>query len=558
MHAQIQSPSPGANLSLSNVNASTARTNLGLGTAATQNTGTSANNIPQFDSSDHLVGKWIPIFESEASIEATILDAGEVAIGSDSYRVHIGDGVTLGGQDQLLNLQTGIQYTKADSSTFGIHTTSSSTTGSPISISPNAATEGVGPSLQLRAGGAGTLTGANNVGGVGTFTGGAGTGNARGGANNILGGPGGGSGGQGGDLNLNGGISGGGGLGAVNVGTFSSSTFRMLSSNGSFGAFGGTPRTQQSGDLLSALGTTSGYSLISNPTISFSDLSGNITVSQMSGGTGASLSTYWRGDQTWAALPTIPTIAITSGMIKGNGSGNAVAATADTDYQSPLALTTTGTSGAATFSGHTLNVPTYANTTYTGGTGLTLTGTTFSVNASQSISTLSNLTSNGLVKTSGGTGALSIATAGTDYPGLASANTFTGKQSFDAVIIIPVALTDGTTIATDASLGSYFSVTLGGNRTLSNPTNASDGEKIMWAIKQDATGSRTLALGTNFTFGTDLTAISMSTTASVTDYLTVIYDATSGHFRVVSFLRGYTMLDINCDDVCGRIGFGAA
>jgi len=104
-------------------------------------------------------------------------------------------------------------------------------------------------------------------------------------------------------------------------------------------------------------------------------------------------------------------------------------------YQKTITLTTTGTGGAATFSGNTLNIPNYANTTYTAGTGLTLTGTAFSVNASQSISTLSNLTSNGIIKTSGGTGALSIATAGTDYQapitltttGSSGAATFSGN-----------------------------------------------------------------------------------------------------------------------------------
>jgi len=48
-------------------------------------------------------------------------------------------------------------------------------------------------------------------------------------------------------------------------------------------------------------------------------------------------------------------------------------------------------------------------------TGLTRSTNTITVNTSQNISTLSNLTSNGLIKTSGGTGALSVATAGTDY-----------------------------------------------------------------------------------------------------------------------------------------------
>lgn len=45
---------------------------------------------------------------------------------------------------------------------------------------------------------------------------------------------------------------------------------------------------------------------------------------------------------------------------------------------------------------------------YTFSTGLTNTSGTITINASQSISTLSNLTGNGFVKTSGGTGALSI------------------------------------------------------------------------------------------------------------------------------------------------------
>lgn len=76
--------------------------------------------------------------------------------------------------------------------------------------------------------------------------------------------------------------------------------------------------------------------------------------------------------------------------------------------QGTITLTTTGTSGAATFSGGTLNIPNYANTTYSAGTGLTLTGTTFSVNTSQNISTLSNLTVAGFVQTTSG-GVLSSA-----------------------------------------------------------------------------------------------------------------------------------------------------
>jgi len=56
--------------------------------------------------------------------------------------------------------------------------------------------------------------------------------------------------------------------------------------------------------------------------------------------------------------------ATLTGILKGNGTSAFSAATAGTDYQAPITLTTTGTSGAATFVGNTLNIP-----QYTGGGG---------------------------------------------------------------------------------------------------------------------------------------------------------------------------------------------
>ena len=61
-----------------------------------------------------------------------------------------------------------------------------------------------------------------------------------------------------------------------------------------------------------------------------------------------------------------------------------------------------------------------------------------------------------------------------------------------------VALSDGANIATDCSAGTVFTITLGGNRTLDNPTNKIIGQKYTWVITQDGTGSRTLAFGTDF------------------------------------------------------------
>lgn len=63
-----------------------------------------------------------------------------------------------------------------------------------------------------------------------------------------------------------------------------------------------------------------------------------------------------------------------------------------------------------------------------------------------------------------------------------------------------VALVDGATITPDFNTGINFGVTLGGNRTLANPTNAKSGQSGLIFITQDATGGRTLAFGTNWLF----------------------------------------------------------
>ena len=100
-------------------------------------------------------------------------------------------------------------------------------------------------------------------------------------------------------------------------------------------------------------------------------------------------------------------------------------------------------------------------------------------------------------------------------------------------------LTDGATISTDAGLGNRFRVTLGGNRTLANPTNAVDGQQMVWEIIQDATGSRTITLGTKFVLGTDITAVTLTTTANKRDYLTAAYNASADKFYVTGFIKGY-------------------
>lgn len=102
------------------------------------------------------------------------------------------------------------------------------------------------------------------------------------------------------------------------------------------------------------------------------------------------------------------------------------------------------------------------------------------------------------------------------------------------------ALTDGATITPSASLGNYWRVTLGGNRTLANPTGTPyDGQKILLEAIQDATGSRTLTLGNKYAFGTDITALTLTTTASKRDFIGIVYNATADKWYIVAVSKGY-------------------
>jgi hypothetical protein len=80
------------------------------------------------------------------------------------------------------------------------------------------------------------------------------------------------------------------------------------------------------------------------------------------------------------------------------------------------------------------------------------------------------------------------------------------------------ALTDGATITPDFAVANNFSVTLGGNRTLANPSNLTAGQSGCIWITQDGTGSRTLAYGSQWDF-TGGTAPTLTTTAAAVDCL---------------------------------------
>lgn len=107
-----------------------------------------------------------------------------------------------------------------------------------------------------------------------------------------------------------------------------------------------------------------------------------------------------------------------------------------------------------------------------------------------------------------------------------------GDQVWAGAATVP--LTDVATIETDMSTGLNFSVTLAGNRTLDNPTNAKAGQSGCIAITQDATGSRTLAYAANWKFAGG-SAPTLSTAASAEDLL--FYQVFSSTFIFASLIK---------------------
>ena len=108
-----------------------------------------------------------------------------------------------------------------------------------------------------------------------------------------------------------------------------------------------------------------------------------------------------------------------------------------------------------------------------------------------------------------------------DYTDPDVAQEYTKTQNFNATT-----LTDAASIAWDLESNQVCSVTLAGNRTLANPTNMKDGATYILIVKQDATGSRTLAYGTAYKFEGG-TAPTLSTGTNAVDILTFVCDGTS-------------------------------
>ena len=124
---------------------------------------------------------------------------------------------------------------------------------------------------------------------------------------------------------------------------------------------------------------------------------------------------------------------------------------------------------------------------------------------------------------------------GTDKIGFKGTNTVFERTLSDVATYVktPVnyTFTDGGTVAVNWNNGTTQTVTLGGNRTFtfSNPVA---GMRYLLIVKQDGTGSRTVTWPTiKWRGGSPPT---LTTTASKTDLITIIYDGTD-YYADVSF-----------------------
>ncbi|MFD3408336.1 hypothetical protein SKC37_06695 [Aquirufa sp. HETE-83D] len=113
--------------------------------------------------------------------------------------------------------------------------------------------------------------------------------------------------------------------------------------------------------------------------------------------------------------------------------------------------------------------------------------------------------------------------------------TFSGAVTAPIYASTPQALTDGSTISWNPSLGLNASVTLGGNRTLSFTATPATGSYGTLVLTQDATGGRTITLPstTNKVLGsTSSTTIDLSTAANAIDIVNFYYDGTNYYWNI--------------------------
>ena len=123
--------------------------------------------------------------------------------------------------------------------------------------------------------------------------------------------------------------------------------------------------------------------------------------------------------------------------------------------------------------------------------------------------------------TKGDTGAAGTTPDLTPYARLDAAQSYAKQQN-----TAPGPLTDAATVAWNLDTAQAATLTLGGSRTLANPTNMAPGGSYVLTVKQDATGGRTLTFGAAYKWAGGVAPV-LSTAANATDLLFFYSDGTS-------------------------------
>jgi len=137
---------------------------------------------------------------------------------------------------------------------------------------------------------------------------------------------------------------------------------------------------------------------------------------------------------------------------------------------------------------------------------------------------------------------LTAATEAEAKAGVENTHYMTALRTNQAIVYTKTiaTLTDGATVALDASLADTFELSAGGDRTILAPTNPTAGKRIV--IRHYASGGArtlTLSLGTlGFRFGTTITALT-ATSSGKYDYIGAIYHLTDTIWDVVAYSKGF-------------------
>lgn len=127
------------------------------------------------------------------------------------------------------------------------------------------------------------------------------------------------------------------------------------------------------------------------------------------------------------------------------------------------------------------------------------------------------------------------ARAAVQMTSLAAATTTEQGAIAPAVVL----LSDAAAIAVDASLGNDFRVTIAASRTMGNPSNPVDGQKITFQITQ-GNGSSVITWDSSYEFSTGLPQPTLSTAAGQTDLLAFIYNQAKGKWLCAAFVQGFS------------------